>query len=146
MKRIVLSLVSSALILTSCESKAGTGAIVGAGGGAIVGGALGGWEGAFIGGAVGAAAGGLIGYALDQQDREIMESRSPQTLRKIDRGEQLSIQDIKNMSRNGLKDEVIINQIKATGSIFQLSSDEIVDLKKAGVSQRVINFMIETGE
>ncbi len=102
--------------------------------------------GSLIGGAAGAVGGALIGYALDEHDRAVMQERSPRTLQRIDRGEQLSIDDIKNMSKNGLKDEVIMNQIDATNSVFELSSDEIISLKKAGVSQRVINYMIETGE
>jgi outer membrane lipoprotein SlyB len=146
MKKIVLGLVTTTVILTGCESKTGTGALVGAGGGAVIGGAVGGWQGALIGGAAGAVGGALIGYALDEHDRAVMQERSPRTLQRIDRGEQLSIDDIKNMSKNGLKDEVIMNQIDATNSVFELSSDEIISLKKAGVSQRVINYMIETGE
>ena|ERR1700722_17490008 len=146
MKKIAFGLLCSTIVLTSCETNTGTGALVGAGGGAIIGGAVGGWGGAAIGGAIGAGTGALIGYSMDQHDRDVMESRSPHTLRKIDQGEQLSIDDIKNMSRNGLKDEVIINQIDATNSRFELTSNEIIDLKKAGVSQRVITYMIESGE
>ncbi|MBI2742302.1 MAG: hypothetical protein HYX48_00090 [Chlamydiales bacterium] len=146
MKKILFGVVGAALVLAGCESKAGTGALVGAGGGALIGGVAGGGTGALIGGAVGAGTGALIGYALDEQDRKIMESRSPQTLDRIDRGQQMTVQDIKNMSKNGLKDETIINQIKATNSVYHLTSDQIIDLKKSGVSQNVIDYMIETGE
>lgn len=146
MKNSVLSLTALTILLAACESKAGTGALVGAGGGALVGGLAGGGTGALIGGAVGAAAGGLIGYALDQQDRQIMQERSPQTLNRIDNREQLTLDDIKSMSHNGLKDDTIIDQIKATESTYRLSSDEIIDLKKAGVSQKVIDYMIRTGQ
>lgn len=146
MKNILFSLAATGLLLVGCESKAGTGALVGAGGGALVGGLAGGGTGALIGGAVGAGTGALIGYALDEQDRKIMESRSPQTLERIDRGQPMTVQDVKNMSRSGLKDETIINQIKASNSVYHLTSEQIIDLKKAGVSENVIDYMIETGE
>lgn len=133
-------------LLASCESKAGTGALVGAGGGALIGGVAGGGTGALIGAGVGAVGGAIIGYTLDEHDRAVMESRSPQTLKKIDNGEQLSLQDVKNMSRNGLSDETIMNQIKATNSTYRLTADEIISLKKAGVSERVIDYMIQTGQ
>lgn len=139
--------VISCLILSSCETKAQTGALAGAGVGALAGGLItGNATGALVGGAIGAAGGGLIGYGMDQQDREVMQQRSPETTRRIDRGEQLSLNDIKEMSRNGLRDDVIINQIKATNSHFYLTTADIIDLKDSGVSQKVIDFMIRTGE
>lgn len=132
--------------LVGCQSKAGTGALAGAGVGAVVGGvATHSAGGALIGGAVGAATGAIIGAALDASDRNSLQQQSPHTLRKIDQGHQLSIDDIKNMSRAGLSDDVIISQISATKSVFYLSTADIIDLKKSGVSQRVINDMIETG-
>ena len=143
MRRISTLLI--ALTLVGCESKAGTGALVGAGGGAVIGGALGGGEGALIGGAVGAVGGTVIGAALDSSDRSALEKESPRTVRKIDRGEPLSVTDVKKMSRAGLSDDVIMSQIDATHSTFYLSTADIVDLKKNGVSQRVINYMIQTG-
>jgi predicted small secreted protein len=83
--------------------------------------------------------------SLDESDRSSLEKQSPRTLKKIDNGEQLSIDDIKKMGRAGISDDAIITQIAATKSVFYLSSADIVDLKKSGVSQRVINNMVQTG-
>lgn len=132
--------------LMGCQSQAGTGALAGAGIGAV-GGALitGAGAGALIGAGVGAAGGALVGAVLDESDRRSLDRESPSTIRKIDRGEQLSTDDIKKMTKAGISDDVIISQIKATKSVFYLSSADIIDLKKAGVSQRVINEMIQTG-
>jgi surface antigen len=142
-----LSIALPLICLTSCESKAGTGALVGGGLGAIGGAAIGGSAGgALIGAGVGAVAGAAIGAALDDSDRKALDRESPKTTRKIDRGEPLSTSDVKKMSKAGLSDDVINNQIDATHSIFHLSSADIIDLKKAGVSQKVINHMIQTGE
>jgi hypothetical protein len=88
---------------------------------------------------------GCEGKALDSSDRNSLEQESPRTLKKIDTGEQLSVYDIKKMYKAGLSDDAIIGQINDTRSVFYLSSADIVDLKKTGVSQKVIQYMIETG-
>jgi len=140
---VVVSL--ALFFLASCESKAGTGALAGAGIGAIGGAAItGSAGGALIGAGVGAATGAIVGAALDASDREALDRESPRTTRKIDRGEPLSTTDVKKMTKAGLSDDVIISQIDATKSVYHLSSADIIDLKKAGVSQRVINHMIQT--
>lgn len=145
MKYSLMTLAAATLFLGSCESKAGTGALVGGGGGALVGGLAGGGTGALIGGAVGAVGGAIIGATLDAHDRDVMQERSPNTLSRIDNGQQLTIGDVKNMSRNGLSDDTIINQLKATNSTYNLSNSQVRDLQDAGVSQRVIDYMIKTG-
>lgn len=146
MKAYILASTTFVLILSGCATRTQSGALGGAAVGALAGGLIGGnATGALIGGAVGAAGGALIGYALDQQDRETLGRNSPRTLYRIDNGEQLSLEDIKAMSRNGLSNQVIINQIRATNSVFYLSTRDIIDLKRAGVSERVIDYMIETG-
>ncbi|HAZ15779.1 MAG: hypothetical protein A2Y28_03985 [Chlamydiae bacterium GWC2_50_10] len=153
MKKIVMTLSAAAALLASCETKTGTGALagglIGAGAGAGIGAAVGGGPGAAIGAGAGAAGGaligGLIGSALDEQDRKNMEKNAPRTLKKIDNGEQLSIYDIKQMTNAGISDKVIISQIQATGSQFNLTSADIIDLKNAGVAQNVIDAMIQAG-
>ncbi len=145
MKNLSIILGSLSLVCSGCETKTQTGALVGAGAGALAGGLIGGGTGAVIGGAVGAAGGALVGAALDAQDRDNLQQNSPQTLHKIDNQQQLSPSDVEAMAKNGLHDDVIIDQIKATHSVFYLTSDEIIELKKAGVSEKVITYMINTG-
>ncbi len=140
----VLSVLSIALV--SCQTKTQTGALTGAALGAGTGALIGGGQGALIGGAVGAIGGGLIGAALDDTDRKALQQQSPKTLSKVDRGQQLSVYDIKEMSRANIQDDVIISQIKATNSEFHLSTADIIDLKNSGVSQRVIDAMIRSGQ
>lgn len=122
-------------LFASCESKADTGA--GRGSGMNIA------SGTLISAAPGDPL--ISGASLDNSDRHLLEEQSPRTLKKIDRGEQLSIDDIKKMSKASLSDRVIIGQIQATHSAFYLSTADIVDLKSAGVSQRVIDYMIRTG-
>jgi len=143
--RIVNGALLLILVLSGCESKTGTGALVGAGIGAGVGGIVGGGGGALIGGAAGAVGGAVVGYLLSQEDQENLQRTSPQTARRVNRGEQLSIRDIEKMSDAGISDDKIIGTIDATGSVYRLTSSDVTELKSAGVSQRVIDYMLQTG-
>lgn len=145
MRTNLLLLASTLWTLIGCESKAGTGALVGTGVGMGAGALISPTpEGVLIGGAVGAVSGALVGAALDASDREEIQRQSPQTMKRIDRGEQLSIEDIEKMSKAGISDDKIIGAIHSTGSVYYLSSSDIEELKKAGISQRVIDYMLQT--
>ena len=147
MKKVLFYTGSLSVMLFSCETKTETGALAGAGVGALAGGLIGGGAtGAVIGGAVGAAGGALVGSALDAQDRSNLEQNSPETLNRLDQRQQLTLKDIEEMSKNRISDKTIIEEIKATSSVFYLSSDDIIQLKKAGVSQKVIDYMIQTSQ
>ncbi len=131
--------------LSGCDSNTGTGALIGAGAGMGAGALISPTPaGVLIGGAVGAAGGAAIGAAIDASDRKQIEKQSPQTLKRIDQGEQLSINDIKKMSQAGISEDKIIGTIHSTGSTYHLTSADIQDLKAAGVSQRVIDYMLKT--
>jgi outer membrane lipoprotein SlyB len=133
--------------LIGCQNNAGTGALAGAGVGALGGGLItGSAGGALIGAGVGAVGGAMIGSALDDSDRESLNRESPSTTQKIDQNQPLSTEDVKKMTKAGLSDQVIMSQIDATHSVFHLSSADIIDLKKAGVSQVVIHHMIQTAK
>ena len=141
-----MMLVAAAAMLTSCETKTGTyalaGGLIGGAAGAGIGAAVGGGTGAAIGAGAGVAGGALIGGLIgNSEDRCCMERCCPRTLSKCDRCEPLSYNDIKQMSKAGVSDETIIQQIKATNSRFNLSSADISDLKNSGVSQSVIDAM-----
>jgi outer membrane lipoprotein SlyB len=146
MRTLNMGLLVASLLIAGCESKTGTGALIGAGVGVGAGALIGGGGGALIGGAAGAVGGALIGYLLSQEDQDKLESSSPQTVRRINNREQLSLQDIEKMSNAGISDSKIIEVIDATGSVYQLSSSDVQRLKNAGVSHRVIDYMLQTGE
>jgi outer membrane lipoprotein SlyB len=137
---LILSL--AALLFAGCESKTATGALAGGALGAGVGGIAGGGKGALIGGAAGVIAGGLIGAALDDRDARNLNRESPQTYQRVDNGEQLNVTDIINMNRAGIDDDKIIELIQKTSSHFTLNSYQINQLRNAGVSERVINYMM----
>ena len=58
----------------------------------------------------------------------------------------MTFDDVIALSKEGVGDQVIIDQLKATNSTFHLTTDDIIDLKKAGVRSKVISAMIERSE
>ncbi|MBP1647103.1 MAG: hypothetical protein H6Q30_548 [Bacteroidetes bacterium] len=58
----------------------------------------------------------------------------------------LSKQDIIDMSRARLSDDVIIKMIRTTDSYFRLRSRDVVALADSGVSDKVIEAMINTSQ
>jgi hypothetical protein len=154
MKNFALVFLAAApLVFTGCENPNGTvnhtgsGALIGAGGGAAIGALAGGRHAgpaALIGGALGAVTGAIVGSAMDENDRERLRAQAPQTYERIEQAQPLYPNDIKNMVKSGVSDDTIIAQINATHSVYHLSAPDIIDLHQAGVSQNVINAMINT--
>src|SRR5690606_18892589 len=130
------------VVLSACTMNTGTGMIGGGVFGAGVGAIGGGGRGALIGSAAGVIAGGLIGASLDEQDRKVMEKNSTRNVDRMDRGEQLTINDVIKLSQGGVSDDMILRYLKQTESFYQLSQTQVRRLQEAGVSQRVINEMI----
>ena len=56
----------------------------------------------------------------------------------------LGVADVKMLAKSGISDEVIISQIRNSRTVYHLTTAEILDLKAAGVSEKVIDFMINT--
>ena len=155
MKCYVLSLcgLTAAVLLAGCETpdgtpdRTGTGALAGGAIGAFSGAVIGGrhaGEGALIGGAIGAITGGLIGHSMDQEERDRLRAEAPQTYVRVEQGQPLAVADVKAMVSAHVGDEVILSQIQNTRSVYHLSSADIIDLHNAGVSEKVIEYMINT--
>jgi outer membrane lipoprotein SlyB len=149
----IFTLAVSTIALTGCQypngepNNTGTGALAGGGIGAASGAVIGGrnaGEGALIGGAIGAVAGGLIGNSMDQRQREYLQTQAPQTYARVDQGQPLSIADVKTLAKAGISEDVIVNQISISHTVFHLSTADIIDLRDSGVSDKVIDFMINT--
>jgi hypothetical protein len=51
---------------------------------------------------------------------------------------------VKALAKAGLSDEVILSQIRNTQAVYHLTAAEIIDLKNSGVSEKVIDCMINT--
>jgi hypothetical protein len=55
----------------------------------------------------------------------------------------LTIEDVLSLSKAGVAEDVIIAKVKRNAKAFDLNSDEILVLKKDGVSEAVINYMMD---
>lgn len=151
---LTLVVVVSALALTGCRypngepnntaSGALIGGAVGAATGAAIGGPQHGGEGALIGAAAGALTGGAIGNSMDRAQAAQLRAQAPQTYQRVEQGQTLTIPDIKALAEANVSDDVIISQIRNSHTVFHLSASEIIGLHNAGVSGKVINFMIKT--
>ena len=155
MKAIIVKSISAvglAGLLAGCSSPSGrpdytaNGALIGGASGAAIG-ALADHRspgaGALIGGVSGLIVGGLIGHSMDQQ-AEARERSLPPPYYPPPPGPPPSINDIKAMTRSGLSDDLIIGQIINTRALYNLDANALIDLHNAGVSQRVIAYMINT--
>jgi hypothetical protein len=158
MKRALLSVVACGVLgagVIGCETKAGTGALVGgaagAGIGAIVGhnshGRTG--SGALIGGAVGALGGALIGNEMDKADKRDAHRERDYDNYSASRGTRTSAAavtraDVIEWTRRGDRDEQIIDRIDRSPSVIRLSARDENDLRDAGVSEGVIRAMKDT--
>lgn len=144
-----------ASMLVGCTSPGGrpdytgSGALIGGASGAAIGaiadrrnpGA-----GALIGGAAGLITGGLIGHSMDRQAEARSYSAPPTAYVPAPPGPPPSLNDIKAMARAGVSDDNIINQINNTRAVYHLDSSAIIDLSNAGVSQKVIAYMINSAD
>jgi len=58
----------------------------------------------------------------------------------------MTVNEVIALNKANVGDSVIFAQIQATQSTFALSNQEIIDLKNAGVSEKVIAAMIKTNK
>jgi hypothetical protein len=147
MKRAISIIICSTLLLltvgcqntqTRATEGAVIGGVVGAGAGYGIGSAAGshGAEGAVIGAVSGAILGGLLGGQMNKNKsgQESAGQAAPSA-------SQLSLQQIVDMTKQGVNEVVIIDKISLTNSKFNLTPSDIDYLKAQGVSQKVIDAM-----
>jgi uncharacterized protein YcfJ len=113
------------------------GGLVGAGAGAIIGNQgdhrnRDRTSGALIGGALGALGGALVGNQVQKQPQQQALSQNPN---------QMAMQQIVDMSRQGVNEDVIVDRIRMSNSRFSLSPGDADYLKSQGVTQKVISAM-----
>jgi outer membrane lipoprotein SlyB len=151
MKRnqILFGAVLPALLACGCSSMSNTeggalgGGLLGAGAGALIGHATGHTgAGAFIGAGAGALTGGLIGHAVDKSEERTAAQVAAAGAEQ--QRQQLGMIDVVQLAQTHVADEVIIAQIRSTGSVFHLSSNDTIYLKQQGVSDAVVQEMLLT--
>jgi len=119
------------------------GGVLGAAAGGIIGHQSGhGGEGAGIGLAAGALTGALIGSQINKpaaQNQSVPATGAQGSSQA--NPNQITTQQIIEMSNQGIHEAVIIDKIKITNSRFNLSASDIENLRKQNVSQKVIDAM-----
>ena len=132
----------------SAQGNAQRGATVGGIAGAVAGAAIGDHNGetgagAAIGGMIGAFAGGLLGNAEDKQQAYQRQLKYQQTQRRQFQYQRSAVSsaDVIAMTRNGLSEQVMINQIQQRGVQTRPQVAEIIALHQQGVSENVITAM-----
>ena len=145
----ILGTVAFAVANTGCATMSNTekGAIAGGAVGTAAGTAIGAaahnpWLGAGIGLLGGAATGAAVGNAADRNERREREVNQAAAVAAAQAQQRrMGIADVISLSQGGHDDQVIINQIRSTGSTFDLTASDLDMLKQAGVSARVITEM-----
>lgn len=136
---LLLAGASSTGCVTGPSARTGTaigglsGALLGAAAGMNSGRPL---EGAAIGGLAGSVVGGALGNAVDK-DREQFAVQQAAWEQQV-QARAITLDQVINMSRSGLGDQVIANQIRTQGVVAPLGTSELILLKQNAVSDNVI--------
>lgn len=164
LKRYCTLGVAGALMVaaTGCENlgdERTQGAVIGGASGAAVGAAVGGEGnrllGALLGGAIGAGGGYLIGANWDkitgkdsegaqaatreaQANPATVEDAQRATTADLDSDGFVTMDEVVAMERAGFSDEKMIDRLRATGQIFELTAEQKNYLRSRGVSDNVI--------
>ena len=85
--------------------------------------------------------GGLLGGAIGN---DVDKEKARQERIAAAEARHLNITDVASMAQQHVSDAIIINQIRTTGSVYNLTADEIVWLRQQGVSEAVIAEMQAT--
>lgn len=158
LNKTTIFLALTAVLATGCVHPNGepnntaSGALIGAGGGAAFGaalGALGGGgrgaaAGALLGGAFGAITGTLVGNQMDQEQEEELRAQAPVTYVHVQQNQPLTTADVEALVSAKVNDDTIIAQIQNSHTVYHLAAADIINLHNAGVSDRVVNYMINT--
>lgn len=147
----IVVLVAFVGLICGCESnqtRVAEGAVVGGVVGATAGGIIGhqsghGGEGAGIGAAAGALLGAVVGSQIEKNpgQKKSTDVSGQQLQGGGPNPNQIPIQQIVDMAKQGVHEDVIIDKIRLTNSKYTLSADDLNYLQTNGVSQKVISVM-----
>ena len=134
----VAGLLTSLAVSSGCQTPEGTGAAAGG----LLGFGLGGLlsrcpGGALLGAAAGAGAGTLAGAAVDAA-RTKKAQQNAQAAAAAVAARAPTLNDIVNMTQNAVPPAQIIEQIRTSGVVYQISPNDVIELNRQGVDQRVI--------
>ena len=58
----------------------------------------------------------------------------------------LTLEDVVKMSQNGFSEDLIITKIKKSGKAFDLSTDELLELRRRGVTDTVVRYLLDPSQ
>jgi len=70
----------------------------------------------------------------------MVRAQSPKT------GESLTVEEVVNLSKAGFSEEVIITKIRKNGKAFDLNAAELVELKRIGITDAIIKFLLDPSQ
>jgi hypothetical protein len=125
------------------ENGALLGGLGGAGVGALIGDSVGkAGPGAAIGAGVGALSGALIGNGMDESEARNRALIEAKLQRRVAVGA-VTIDDVLNMVRSGVTEEVVVNHIRYHGMVRQLEPSDLIMLQQQQVSPAIVRTMQE---
>ncbi|HEX5270123.1 MAG TPA: glycine zipper domain-containing protein [Gemmataceae bacterium] len=144
-KLVAALLVAPVIFLTGCATNTETGALAGGGIGAVTGAIVGGafhrpGLGAAIGAGTGAVAGAAIGNAEDKRESRDQARAVAASVE----AQQQGLTDVAKMAQQGVPDDIIINKIRTSPVVYNLTADQITWLRQYRVSDTVIREMQTT--
>jgi hypothetical protein len=142
-RRLLGAALATLPLLTGCQSMSNTdkgalgGAAVGTAAGAVIGHAAHNTAaGAVIGGLTGLAVGATAGAVADEH-----QARQAVAQDVAARGGPVTLEKVVEMVHNNVSDQIIVDQIHMTRTLYQLTVEQITWLKQNGVSDYVIHEM-----
>ena len=140
----LFSILAFVLVVCGCASnktRVAEGAGIGGAVGALAGGIIGYQsghpiQGAAIGGVIGGGTGAVVGAQIKKPTQDVADQAPVQ----------LTMQQIVDLTKQGVSSDEIITKIKAANSKYFLTADDLSYLQKQGVSQRVIETMQAVGK
>src|SRR6266850_3574237 len=84
-----------------------------------------------------ALAAALAGLLMGASVRQLQAGTSPQTAAR------LTLEEVLDLVRSGESEELIVARIKRNGRPFDLSVDERTELKRGGISDTIMKYLVE---
>jgi len=99
-------------------------------------------EGAVIGGLVGALGGALVGSQIQKQPAQTTQAaQSQQQSQAAVNPNQMSLQQVADLAKQNIHEDVIIDRIRLSNSKFTLTAADVTYLQQNEVSEKVIKVM-----